>query len=524
MMDKALLYAILKNKSGAEISASGNPVTLSGTLADNPLKDCKIYGWSKQKSTTGAQLLDLQESDIRKDSGLTVTLGEDGTITVDGTPKAAYVQVVTKKIHLEPGIYYASGGKKGAGYIYSQMNIKGSDGTWNYLSNTPIYIDGSEQEIQYIIQTLNTGAAVENYTMYPMLNVGAKALPWEPYTGGQPSPSPDYPQEIESAGVESAGIAVTVRGKNLLNFEEFLKTRGVIYTKESEIYQITEIRQAYSNPYKFSGEDIRVVISGIVDDVTSNDMRVELLNSSNERVAFISAGKGFQKCKASYIRLNYIGKGTCNIQKVQIERGVTATAYEPYHTSQSLSIQTPTGLPAIPVDTGGNYTDANGQQWVADYVDLKRGKYVQNVWQKTFDGSEDEKWKKGSIYYVYSECLPVVMNIRKGFCSQYIVGNDKRGIRIGNGNNSLIIFDDFSDENAFSNFKANLSVNPFKVMTYLDEPIERDLTPSEIQAYKELATYAGTTIVENDADCYMEVSSGGGDALRAKKLALILGD
>lgn len=46
----------------------------------------------------------------------------------------------------------------------------------------------------------------------------------------------------------------------------------------------------------------------------------------------------------------------------------------------------------------------------------------------------------------------------------------------------------------------------------------------EIQAYQELTTYVGTTIVENDAECYMEVSAGGGDALRAKKLALILGD
>ena len=46
----------------------------------------------------------------------------------------------------------------------------------------------------------------------------------------------------------------------------------------------------------------------------------------------------------------------------------------------------------------------------------------------------------------------------------------------------------------------------------------------EIQSYQELTTYAGTTIVENDAECYMEVSAGGGDALRAKKLALILGE
>lgn len=29
---------------------------------------------------------------------------------------------------------------------------------------------------------------------------------------------------------------------------------------------------------------------------------------------------------------------------------------------------------------------------------------------------------------------------------------------------------------------------------------------------------------KNDADCCMEVSAGGGDVLRAKKLALLLGD
>ena len=33
-----------------------------------------------------------------------------------------------------------------------------------------------------------------------MLNEGSTALPYEPYTGGAPSPSPDYPQEIVSAG------------------------------------------------------------------------------------------------------------------------------------------------------------------------------------------------------------------------------------------------------------------------------------------------------------------------------------
>lgn len=38
-----------------------------------------------------------------------------------------------------------------------------------------------------------------------MFNEGATALPYEPYTGGQPSPNPDYPQAITSAGKYDEG-------------------------------------------------------------------------------------------------------------------------------------------------------------------------------------------------------------------------------------------------------------------------------------------------------------------------------
>ena len=53
--------------------------------------------------------------------------------------------------------------------------------------------------------------------------------------------------------------------------------------------------------------------------------------------------------------------------------------YTPYVEPQSLTLQTPNGLPGVPVSKDGNYTDADGQQWVCDEIDLKRGKYVQRV-------------------------------------------------------------------------------------------------------------------------------------------------
>lgn len=50
----------------------------------------------------------------------------------------------------------------------------------------------------------------------------------------------------------------------------------------------------------------------------------------------------------------------------------SSTTYSPYH-EQLLTLPTPNGLPGIPVTSGGNYTDQNGQQWVCDEVDLERG-------------------------------------------------------------------------------------------------------------------------------------------------------
>lgn len=53
--------------------------------------------------------------------------------------------------------------------------------------------------------------------------------------------------------------------------------------------------------------------------------------------------------------------------------------------TQTLTLPTPNGLPGIPVTSGGNYTDQNGQQWVCDEVDLERGVKVQRIDKAAFD-------------------------------------------------------------------------------------------------------------------------------------------
>lgn len=69
---------------------------------------------------------------------------------------------------------------------------------------------------------------------------------------------------------------------------------------------------------------------------------------------------------------------------IQIEKGSEATPYEPY-TEQS--VQLSYTLSAIPVTSGGNVT-IDGQQYIADYVDVERGKLVKMVDSSKLDNTQ----------------------------------------------------------------------------------------------------------------------------------------
>ena len=58
--------------------------------------------------------------------------------------------------------------------------------------------------------------------------------------------------------------------------------------------------------------------------------------------------------------------------------------------SKVFTFPTPNGLPGIPVEDGGNYTDGDGQQWYCDIVDLSSGVYLQNV---EYINAKDKKWR-----------------------------------------------------------------------------------------------------------------------------------
>lgn len=495
---------------------SGSPTTVTDS-AEMPLQDMVIYGKSLQKTTTGKNLINADEyySQFKQSDGTykakTVTLndirislsefvGKEITISVKLTVGANVSSVFL--------IYISSEQKKINGSVISSGLTGKSILTITPVSNTDYFV-------------ISFGSGNDDVIFSELqLELGSVATSYEPYTGGKPSPSPEYPQEIVSVG-GNGSIGVEITGKNLFGgkaFADKIVELGGSLNETNKTVAVSAKLMSDKVIYNFpdSSKQYTVILHGSNSSVGVStkhvNARIEYKNGSKYILEFENNEKVIVTTQKNAVGLisNYNNGTTIfDYERCGIFEGVLKeTDFEPYKQPQSLQIATPTGLPAIqvPSDTSGiTYTDADGQAWISDEIDFSKGKYIQRVWKAEFDGSEDEKWLKGDANYISNECLPVVMNSRKGFCNQYIVGNNIRGIKIGDGTKALIVFDDFSDENALSNFKAHLASNPLSVMTYLDTPIETDLTEAQIQAYKSLTTFKPTSIISNDAGAQMNV-------------------
>lgn len=278
-----------------ENQEKGNP-SVCKNCAEAPFKDLHIYGRSEQMTTTGAQLFDA--ASIKKNDKIQVEISDNSytiqmttTINESGSPSNRVYIAIN---HVIEGDF--SGKTVTLSYdgvnsdVPNERYVIGlmyntDDGRTHYLSlqkDMPKSISVTLPENTtnltlrlFITEFTSPTVPAGTYTVTiqgAMLTEGSEKKDWEPYTGGKPSPSPDYPQEIQSAG-DDGNLSVIVK------------------------------------------------------------------NPDNEQM-------------------------------------------------QSVSFSTPNGLPGIPVTSGGNYTDENGQQWICDEVDFGRGVYVQRVDKGAFDATK----------------------------------------------------------------------------------------------------------------------------------------
>ena len=179
---------------------------------------------------------------------------------------------------------------------------------------------------------------------------------------------------------------------------------------------------------------------------------------------------------------------------------ITVTVSGGAEQSQTLPVSTPTGLPGIPVTSGGNYTDADGQQLICDEVDFARGKYIQHVDKFVFDNAiYAQKELNGFGFRVFPD---------SNFGLSYGISNCGKIVMTGEVNYGnifiqpsgwTIIYDpDFSHWSDLTAFKAWAN-NKLTIFYVLKNATETDLTPEQLQAYAALKTYAPGTTVQTDS-------------------------
>ena len=186
--------------------------------------------------------------------------------------------------------------------------------------------------------------------------------------------------------------------------------------------------------------------------------------------------------------------------------------YEANTNSQSFAISTPNGLLGIPVASGGNYTDGNGQRWICDEIDFERGVFVQRIKTKRVNANATWFYSDTStrFYALDAEFEKVVATTPvRAMCTHFRANTDSTledlEITFVNDITSGYAYRYDALNGDLSAWKAFLTENEVFISGVLATPIETPLTAEQIEAYKALHTNKPNTTIINDENAYMTV-------------------
>ena len=213
---------------------------------DAPLERLELGGKTEQVQTTGAQLLKPKDGSYTV-FGVSVDIA-NGEIKLSGTATSSGGRTIrlSEPFLLKAGTYSSEVDGK-IDFILS----KNSDNS--YLVNLAVKNFNVNEDTEVYVGLNVMAQNTYNNKYHIMLNSGNIALPYEPYTGGKPSPSPEYPQEIKNSGkwneeTRKYEVSVKVTGKNLFDIEKAEVSGGNLCTakRENNIVKITAIETVTS--------------------------------------------------------------------------------------------------------------------------------------------------------------------------------------------------------------------------------------------------------------------------------------
>lgn len=446
------------------------------------IMDMMVYGKSEQFTATGKNLLKIRDG-TQTTRGITVT-AKDGVVALKGTATESGWALLDVDSFVLDGTCILS-----SNIEEPQITLANKSFVTVLMNNKSTTLDNAEAS--KICFSVIEGKTYNISNILVQIEKGTKATAYEPYTGGIPSPNPDYPQKIKSV----VNPVVKVRGKNLIptNFGQ----------------NITALRyDAQYNRWAFDAlKAVGLANARIIDPATAHYLlsagtyTITLVSFENVQNVIISAVNADWKTLASVVpdRLSktfsvdadtivgcyFVPKdaNATGYLQVQLELGTTPTSYEPY-TEQS--VQLPYTLNAIPVETGGNVT-IDGQQYVSDYIDVERGKVVRCVKREPLS-KNGRLSNSSSPFYTYNLPSAKPKTITEVFVlcnlaqfNSITTSNSQIGISSDGSNSLRMRFDGYATLEQYTRLSA-------EIIYELATPIEEDLTSEQIQSLQALKT------------------------------------
>lgn len=455
------------------VELEGTGMLVLPNSLDAPLERLELGGKTDQVQTTGKNLLPDKFS-----------------IYAEGKSKT--------NLKLQIGNYVYSSKTSKNLYILHEDKSNITNG-WTATNKFNFKID-KEETIEIRIETENP------LEILPMIREETELDSYEPYTGGKPSPSPEYQQEIKSVGKwneekQKYEVSVKVTGKNLFDIEKAEVSGGNLCTakRENNIVKITAIetvtsKRAYAivsgggiylksgKTYFLNGRKVGTSNMTPMFAFFKEKNNGELLKMGN----FYTPNEDICIDIGIYLVGDAIRTGnTLEITDIIVCEGKDAAQYQPY-TEQTITITSDR-----PITKWDKLVEQGGQiGWLYNSVN------------ETIDGKTG-KWSiqpASKIFYRTDITFPIAVP----FCSELLgydyssVGYKKdTGITI---NNLGILCITLPEEVELTPdaYKQYLADNPLHVLYKGDSEEFVPLPEEEQNAIRALKTYYPTTVITVD--------------------------
>lgn len=185
-------------------TVTGNPAIAQGSLA-RMYPGIEMQGWTEQAQYEGKNLFD---ADKAKQLSSWIGTGFYRHFDIQLKPNTTYTLFVSQnnmyngyKEEYDDNFALYLGKNENSANTNERFGNSSTD-----LEPLTFYTFTTTEGLYYINLYVNPWSeenlqiTFDELLVNMMLVEGSSIVPYEPYTGGQPSPSPDYPQEIVSAG------------------------------------------------------------------------------------------------------------------------------------------------------------------------------------------------------------------------------------------------------------------------------------------------------------------------------------